>query len=198
MRVIPWGILAWFSTGTSPGTLMYIQVVFSYLLSSKNATVSSSDCPTCVIRYHLTYFPYWSMPWSSRTSGTAWLSLEMGRKKAHSASKIQNFALRAVPGRRKFEHISYVREELGWPTVRQLYELHSFSFLHKIRPTGEPEALSSQPQVNSVTTYSALEPQGRTLILPSRAWGRRRVGGAYFLTLYSPTTAYRRRHVTSP
>ena len=28
----------------------------------KNPTVSSSDCPTCVNRYHPTYFPYWSIP----------------------------------------------------------------------------------------------------------------------------------------
>ena len=57
--------------------------------------------------------------------------------------KVLNFALRTVSGRRKFEHISDVREELGWPTARQLYEQHSLNFLHKIRCTGEPEALSS-------------------------------------------------------
>ena len=63
--------------------------------------------------------------------------------------KILNFALRVVSGRRKFDHISDVRGELGGPTARQLYELHSLNFLHKIRCTGEPVALSSHLQVNS-------------------------------------------------
>ena len=44
---------------------------------------------------------------------------------------------------RKFDHISDVREEVGWPTARQLYEQHSLNFLHKIRCTGEPELFST-------------------------------------------------------
>ena len=63
--------------------------------------------------------------------------------------KILNFGLRVISGRRRFDHISDVRDELGWPTARQLYELHSLNFLHKIRRTGEPLALSSQLQANS-------------------------------------------------
>ena len=90
--------------------------------------------------------------------------------------KILNFALRAVSGRRKFDHISDVREELGWPTARQLYELHSLSFLHKIRCTGEPEALSSQRQVNSVLR-SRTTRQDADLALPRvrTEAGRRRL-----------------------
>ena len=63
--------------------------------------------------------------------------------------KIQNFALRVVSGRRKFDHISDVREELGWPTARQLYRQHSLCLLHKILATGEPQALASQIHSNS-------------------------------------------------
>ena len=70
-------------------------------------------------------------------------------KNIQRLQKILNFALRVVSGRRKFDHISDVRGELGWPTARQLYELHSLNFLHKIRCTGEPVALSSHLQVNS-------------------------------------------------
>ena len=70
-------------------------------------------------------------------------------KNMQRLQKILNFALRAVSGRRKFDHISDVREGLGWPTARQLYEHHSLSFLHKIRCTGEPVTLASQLQVNS-------------------------------------------------
>ena len=87
-----------------------------------------------------------------------------------------NFALRTVSGRRKFDHISDVREELGWPTARQLYEQHSLNFLHKIRCTGEPEALSSQLQVNS-TLRSRSTRQDADLALPRvrTEAGRRRL-----------------------
>ena len=97
-------------------------------------------------------------------------------KNIQRLQKILNFALRAVSGRRKFDHISDVREELGWPTARQLYELHSLSFLHKIRCTGEPEALSSQLQVNSVLR-SRTTRQDADLALPRvrTEAGRRRL-----------------------
>ena len=100
--------------------------------------------------------------------------------------KIINFALRAVSGRRKFDHISDVREELGWPTARQLYELHSLSFLHKIRCSGEPEALSSQLQVNSALRSRSTR-QDADLALPRARTeaGRRRL-------LYSTVKAYNR------
>ena len=64
--------------------------------------------------------------------------------------KVINFGLRAVSGRRKYDHISDVREELGWLTARQLYEVQSLNLLHKIRRTGEPQALASQLSANSV------------------------------------------------
>ena len=97
-------------------------------------------------------------------------------KNIQRLQKILNFALRAVSGRRKFDHISDVREELVWPTARQLYELHSLSFLHKIRCTGEPEALSSQLQVNSVLR-SRTTRQDADLALPRvrTEAGRRRL-----------------------
>ena len=89
--------------------------------------------------------------------------------------KILNFALRTVSGRRKFEHISDVHEELDWSTARQLYE-HSLNFLHKIRCTGEPEALFSQLQVNS-TLRSRSARQDADLALPRvrTEAGRRRL-----------------------
>ena len=64
--------------------------------------------------------------------------------------KVINFGLRAVSGRKKYDHISDVREELGWLTARQLYEVQSLNLLHKIRRTGEPQAFASQLSANSV------------------------------------------------
>ena len=102
------------------------QIPSHLLLTLVNALVLSH------VRYYLAVF----------TNGS--------EKNIRRLQKIMNFALRAVSGRRKFHHISDVREELGWPTARQLYELHSLGFLHKFRCTGELEALSSQLQVNPV------------------------------------------------
>ena len=97
-------------------------------------------------------------------------------KNIQRLQKILNFALRVVSGRRKFDHISDVRDELGWPTARQLYELHSLNFLHKIRCTGEPEALSSQFQVNSSLRFRHTR-QDSDLALPRvrTEAGRRRL-----------------------
>ena len=97
-----------------------------------------------------------------------------------------NFALGAVSGLRKFDRISDVREELGRPTARQRYELHSLNFPHKIRCFGEPEALSSQLHVNSALRSRSTR-QGTDLALPRARTevGRRRL-------LYSTVKAYNR------
>ena len=42
-----------------------------------------------------------------------------------------NFALRVVSGRRKFDHISDVPEELGWPTARQLHNNTHLAYFTK-------------------------------------------------------------------
>ena len=76
-------------------------------------------------------------------------------KNMQRLQKILNFALRVVSGRRKFDHISDVRDELGCPTARQLYELCSLNLLHKIRCTGEPFPLTFQP-----TPFFVLGPPG--------------------------------------
>ena len=90
--------------------------------------------------------------------------------------KVLNFGLRVISGRRKFDHISDVRGALGWPTARQLYELHSLCLLHKIRNTEEPLALSSQLRANS-TLRSRSTRQDGDLALPRvrTEAGRRRL-----------------------
>ena len=79
--------------------------------------------------------------------------------------KILNFGLRAVSGRRKFDHISDVRDQLGWPTARQLYELQSLNLLHKIISTEEPQALASQLSSNSELRFRSTR-QDAALALP--------------------------------
>ena len=94
-------------------------------------------------------------------------SAAMGRKLAYNASKVINFALRVVTGRRKFDHISDVLEELGWPspTARQLHKQHSLRLLHKILVTGEPQALASQIRANPSLRASSIR-QDADLALP--------------------------------
>ena len=79
--------------------------------------------------------------------------------------KVINFGLRAVSGRQKYDHISDVREELGWLTARQLYEVQSLNLLHKIRRTGEPQALASRLSANSVLRFRSTR-QDSDLALP--------------------------------
>ena len=90
--------------------------------------------------------------------------------------KVLNFGLRVISGHRKFDRISDVRGAPGWPTARQLYELHSLCLLHKIHSTEEPLALSSQLRANS-TLRSRSTRQDGDLALPRvrTEAGRRRL-----------------------
>ena len=69
-------------------------------------------------------------------------------KNLSSIQKIFNFAARIISGKRKFEHISRVREDLGWLDSPDLVSHHSLTLLHKIRLTGQPESLATQFYTN--------------------------------------------------
>ena len=58
--------------------------------------------------------------------------------------KVINFAARVISGRRKFDHISDVRERLGWLDAPDLLDLQTMTILHKVRRHGEPESLAAQ------------------------------------------------------
>ena len=65
-------------------------------------------------------------------------------KNLATIQKIFNFAARIISGKRKFDHISRVREDLGWLNSPDLVILHTLTLLHKVRLTGQPEALAVQ------------------------------------------------------
>ena len=71
------------------------------------------------------------------------------QKNMQRLDKVLNFALRIISGKRKFDHLSNIRKELGWPTADELYRQQSLNLLHKIHITGEPQALASHLHVNS-------------------------------------------------
>ena len=61
-----------------------------------------------------------------------------------SFKKIINFAARIISGKRKFDRISGVCESLGWLESHDMFTHQTLTLLHKIRRTGEPEALASR------------------------------------------------------
>ena len=69
-------------------------------------------------------------------------------KNLASIQKILNFAARVISGRRKFDHVSDVRDALGWLDSSQLFHHQSLSLLHKIILTGKPECIASQISAN--------------------------------------------------
>ena len=65
-------------------------------------------------------------------------------KNLTTIQRILNFAARVISGRRKFDHVSDVRDALGWLDSSQLFHYQSLSLLHKIIQTGEPECIAGQ------------------------------------------------------
>ena len=62
--------------------------------------------------------------------------------------KILNFAARVIFGRRKFDHISYLREKLGWLSPRQMSDYRTLTIAHKALHRGEPEELATLFMIN--------------------------------------------------
>ena len=75
--------------------------------------------------------------------------------------KIINFAAKVIFGRRKYDHASDLLDRLGWLTAEQLASYHSLSLLHKVRCSGEPEALAAD-------LSTVAEARGRDLSVVTR------------------------------
>ena len=75
-----------------------------------------------------------------------------GNGSAKNQRRIQtlmNFAARVISGKRKFDHISGVRDSLRWLDPSDLSDFQTLSLLHKIRRTGQPESLAALFTANS-------------------------------------------------
>ena len=57
--------------------------------------------------------------------------------------KLLNFGARVISGRRKYDHISDVLEDLKWLTAGNLHLYHSLTSLKHMLSTGQPETLYS-------------------------------------------------------
>ena len=69
----------------------------------------------------------------------------------HRLQKMINFAARVVSGRRKFEHISDVVDELGWLSAKQQVAYSTLMLTHGILTTDEPESVRARFRFNRDT-----------------------------------------------
>ena len=69
-------------------------------------------------------------------------------KNQRRIQKLLNFAARVISGKRKFDHVSDVRDSLQWLLAPSLSQYQSLCLLQKIRTTGQPESLADQFSVN--------------------------------------------------
>ena len=91
--------------------------------------------------------------------------------------KILNFAARIIFGRRKFDHVTDLREQLRWMAPRQMAETRTLALTHKVMRQREPVSLASS-FVQCRDTRQRTTRQDRLLRLPRPRTeaGRRRFG----------------------
>ena len=87
------------------------------------------------------------------------------QKNLDKLQKIINFGARVIFGRRKFDHVSDLRERLGWLSARQLADSCTLCLTHKVLISGEPESLSSVLHVNGALRQRRTR-QDRLLYVP--------------------------------
>ena len=69
-------------------------------------------------------------------------------KNQRRIQKLINFAARVISGKRKFDHISDVRDSLRWLDAPSLSQYQTLCLLQKIINTGQPESLADLFTVN--------------------------------------------------
>ena len=155
----------------------------------KNATVSSSDCPTCVTKAHATFYQPLSEPWSSRTSDTVSLSLETVQIKTCNASK-RSWTLRCALFLADENLTTYRTCEMSWaglPPVSCTNSIPLAFYTNSLHRRARDSFLSPSSQFLSLFS---VHPAGRRSVSP---WGPRRVGVAFCSEQCSSTTACRRK-----
>ena len=91
--------------------------------------------------------------------------------------KILNFAARVIFGRRKFDHISDLRDQLGWMSPKTMADYQTLVTAHKTIQRGEPEALASLFQLNAdARVRSTRQDHLLHLPRPRLETGKRRFG----------------------
>ena len=97
------------------------------------------------------------------------------QKNLYRLEKILNFAARVISGRRKYDHVSDVRNELGCLSAADMSSCDTLVLLHKVTRAGEPSAIARMFSCN-VDVRARSTRQDSQLSLPSirTEAGRRR------------------------
>ena len=66
--------------------------------------------------------------------------------------KVLNFAARVISGRRKYDHIADVLQELGWLTASKLVDYFDLCMIHKILTSNLPNGLRQEMSYNHETS----------------------------------------------
>ena len=99
------------------------------------------------------------------------------QKNLDRLQKIINFAARVIFGRRKFDHVSDLRDLLGWMSPKAMVDYQTLLTAQKIVRIGEPEALAALFVCNSDARNKSTR-QDHLLSLPRSRLetGKRRFG----------------------
>lgn len=99
------------------------------------------------------------------------------QKNLDRLQKIINFAARVIFGRRKFDHVSDLRDKLGWMSPKAMVDYQTLLTAQKIVRIGEPEALAALFVCNSDARKKSTR-QDHLLSLPRSRLetGKRRFG----------------------
>ena len=65
------------------------------------------------------------------------------KKNMDKIQKVLNFAARVIFGKRKFDHVSDLREKLGWLPAQLMADHRTLCLAHKVIAGGEPESLAA-------------------------------------------------------
>ena len=71
------------------------------------------------------------------------------KKNMSKIQKILNFAARVIFARRKFDHVSDLRERLGWLPAQLMADHRTLCLTHKVLVSGEPVSLAASLSHNS-------------------------------------------------
>ena len=97
------------------------------------------------------------------------------KKNMAKIQKVLNFAAKVIFGRKKFDHVTDLRERLGWLEAQQLADYSALCLTHKVLRSGEPDSLATVLRVNSDVRQRTTRQDGLLHVPRSRTeTGRRR------------------------
>ena len=89
--------------------------------------------------------------------------------------KVLNFAAKVIFGRRKFDHVSDLRDRLQWLPAQLMADHRTLCLAHKVILSGEPESLAAAFSLNSDRRRRCTRQDGQLFVPRSKTeTGKRR------------------------